>query len=447
MNRLEFYSFTLWNYPYLPPEDELESIWVNLPNSIYDPQVGHRRLRDYIDVFGQSEEFGFDGIVVNEHHATPGATTPSPNLNAAFLIAKTERIPIAVIGNMLPAHLSPVRVAEEIAYLDVVSGGRVICGLVRGTGMEYYVHPVDPSRARDIFWEAHDLILKAWREPGPFAWNGEHFHIPTVNPWPRPLQQPHPEIWIPGVGSLDTIEIVARHRHRYMTVFAPNLLVQKQYELFRHLAEEKYGYTPAPNQLLATVPTYVAETDEQAHREAKAHMLWLFHMHLRVPPHIFFPPGFMEKRSFRNMVEAKMKYGLKDFTDLTYEDLLEQGYIIVGSPQTVVDKLADYAENVGAGGFIGMGSPFGAMPKWMTLKCMQILSEEVFPHFRENGKPVWQNAPRPAPHTVSEFAARENSPAYQPSIRMEAGAAPVDPRLAHVPEIAAAREKKPKPAK
>jgi hypothetical protein len=166
-------------------------------------------------------------------------------------------------------------------------------------------------------------------------------------------------------------------------------------------------------------------------------MLWLFHRHLRVPPHIFFPPGFMEKRSFRNMLEAKLKYRIKDFSALSYEDLLEQGYIIVGSPQTVIDKLADYAENVGAGGIIGVGSPFGAMPKWMTLKNMQIMAEEVIPYFREaDGKPVWAKRDRPAPHTTSEHAARFRKSMMPALIRIEPNGPLKDAERAHIPEMA-----------
>ncbi len=432
MNRLEFYNFTLLAYPFIPEQEAYDSYWLNMPNSYCDGRIAHQRMEDMLEVYAASERFGYDGIVVNEHHATPGAITPSPNLTAALLIPRTQRIPIAVVGNMLPAHLTPVRVAEELAMLDVASGGRIKAGFVRGTGMEYYAHPVDPSRARERFWEAHDLILKAWREPGPFAWNGDHFHVPVVNPWPRPVQQPHPEIWIPGVGSLDTIERVAEEGHRYMTIFAPQFFVKAQYQMFR-AAAEKIGREVKPNQLLASVPTYVAETDEQAHREARAHMMWVYQRHLRVPPHIFFPPGFMEKRSLRNMLEAKMKYGIKDFDQLEYEDLLEQGYIIVGSPDTVVNRLGEFCDDVGAGGIIGVGSPFGAMPKWMALKNMQIMAEEVFPHFRAaDGKPVWARSDRPAAETVAEHAATVGQPEYPPTVRVRLDEPPVDARTAHL---------------
>ena len=90
--------------------------------------------------------------------------------------------------------------------LDVISGGRIISGFVRGTGMEYYSYGANPSYSQERFWEAHDLIIKAWTEPGPFDWEGKHFHLPYVNPWPRPLQKPHPPVWLPGSGSLETVQ-------------------------------------------------------------------------------------------------------------------------------------------------------------------------------------------------------------------------------------------------
>ena len=74
-----------------------------------------------------------------------------------------------------------------------------------------------PTPARR-FREALDLIVKAWTTPGPFLWNSKHYFFRYVNPWPRPLQQPHPPIWIPGAGSLETIEFVAQRRYAYMGI-------------------------------------------------------------------------------------------------------------------------------------------------------------------------------------------------------------------------------------
>ena len=200
-----------------------------------------------------------------------------------------------MIGNALPLHGNPMRVAEEIAMLDVISGGRIISGFVRGTGNEYHSYGVDPSTSRDRFWEAHDLIVKAWTEPGPFAWDGKYFHLPYVNPWPRPLQQPHPPIWLPGFASLETIDEAAKRHYTFMQVFSPRSVLKKALDTYRRLAEEKYGYEAKREQLGAAIVIYVAETDEQAHREARPHVTWLFREGLKHPPYFAIPPGYQSK--------------------------------------------------------------------------------------------------------------------------------------------------------
>ena len=94
--------------------------------------------------------------------------------------------------------------------IDCISGGRLIAGMVVGGGPEYYSFSINPAHARERFAEAHDLIIKAWTEPGPFEFIGKHYKFRYVNTWPRPVQKPHPEVWIPGAGSLETLEFVAR---------------------------------------------------------------------------------------------------------------------------------------------------------------------------------------------------------------------------------------------
>ena len=147
-----------------------------------------------------AEELGFDGVCVNEHHQNAYGNMPSPNLIASILARQTTRVKIAVVGNALPLYDPPTRVAEEFAMIDVISGGRLIAGMVVGGGPEYYSFSVNPTHARERFREAHDLIMKAWTEPGPFECIGKHYQLRYVNPWPRPLQQPHPRDLDPRRG-------------------------------------------------------------------------------------------------------------------------------------------------------------------------------------------------------------------------------------------------------
>ncbi len=434
MNKLDFYFFHLMPYPYIPQGEDIESTWVTLSNSHYDPKVGHRLYNEYLEQSVAAERFGYDGTIVNEHHQNAYGTMPSPNIMGAYIAAKTERIPIGIIGNALPLHANPVRVAEEIAMLDVISGGRIISGFVRGTGMEYYSYASNPAFSQERFWEAHDLIIKAWTEDGPFNWQGEHFHLPYVNPWPRPLQQPHPPVWLPGTGSFETIEKAAERRYPFMMVFAPQWFTKAAYDMYRRGAE-KHGYEPSPKQLAAAIPTYVAETDEQAHREAKPHVMWLFQNGLKIPPYHWFPPGYMTKKSFANMLGAKIKHNMKDHWELTYDELLEERYIIVGSKDTVIERLTELTDDLGAGIVLGAGGHIGAMPHWQVLKSMQIMAEQVTPHFRDpDGKPSYAKQDRPGVMTRTEHAATVGRPERRPLVHLDGGP-PVDAETAYVAEL------------
>ena len=435
MSRLEFYTFSLMPYPFIPPGEDIESTWITLSNSHYDPRVGYRLYQEYLEQIVAAERFGYDGVLVNEHHQNAYAVQPAPNLWAAYVIAKTERIRIGIVGNALPLHRNPLRVAEEVAMLDVMSGGRIISGHVRAMGAEYISAGMDPTTSKERFWEAHDLIIKAWTEPGPFAWQGEHYDFEYVNPWPRPLQQPHPPIWIPGSTSPETIDESARRRYAYMLTPTSQWLSKQAFARYYQVAEEECGYTPSPLQLGRLVPTYVAETDEQAHREFRPHALWFFRNGLKLPRHQLFPPGYNSKDSILRTLQGQQAAGQKAFTERSYDDLVEGGYIIVGSPDTIIEKYAEMADEYKVGMVMSAGGHFGSMPHWMVMKNMQIMAEEVMPHFRDpDGKPVWAKTERVAPHTHAEHAALVGRPKIEPKARV-AGDEYLDGRTGHIPEV------------
>ncbi|MGH9294188.1 MAG: LLM class flavin-dependent oxidoreductase, partial [Acidimicrobiales bacterium] len=177
---MRFFSFHLMPYPGLPPDYDGPA-WVTCPNSLFDPALGTGIYNRYLDELILAEELGFDGVCVNEHHQNAYGLMPSPNLMAAILARQTSRVRIAVVGNALPLYDPPTRVAEEFAMIDCISGGRLIAGMVVGGGPEYYSFSINPAEARSRFSEAHDLILRAWTEPGPFEFTGKHYRIRYVN--------------------------------------------------------------------------------------------------------------------------------------------------------------------------------------------------------------------------------------------------------------------------
>ncbi len=188
------------------------SLRVVLPNGNYDPQIGHRLLNRYLDEFALCDEVGLD-IMVNEHHSTATCLTISVPMALAIIARETKRSRLLSLGTPIANRPDPVRVAEEMAWLDVLSGGRLEMGLVKGAAYEIAPANSNPANLMRRYWEAHDLILKALSTTdGPFNWEGEFFHYRNVNIWPRPLQQPTPPVWMTGV-SVETGRMAAERGH------------------------------------------------------------------------------------------------------------------------------------------------------------------------------------------------------------------------------------------
>src|SRR5438132_8172228 len=172
---MKFHWFAEAAYPHLPANFRQSGVssWVDTPARFCDSEKVGAMCEMFIRLMQQADRDGFDGLAVNEHHQTPFAMTPSPNLLAASLASTTENAAILIIGDSLALYNPPTRVAEEMAYLDCVSGGRVIAGFVFGTPMDsVFAYGNPPPELRDRFHEARKLILQAWAAKAPFAFNG-----------------------------------------------------------------------------------------------------------------------------------------------------------------------------------------------------------------------------------------------------------------------------------
>ncbi len=191
-------------------------------NRHYDPQKGAELYHDYLDQMEFADKLGFDGVCLNEHHQTAYGMMPIPGVLAGALARSVKRAKLAILGRALPLLNNPLMVAEEYAMLDNLTRGRLIAGFVRGIGAEYHAMGINPAYSQERFAEAHDLIMRAWTEPGPFPYVGKHYQFKYVNPWPRPYQSPHPPIWIPSQGSGSTIRWAARMRYTYCQTLAPD---------------------------------------------------------------------------------------------------------------------------------------------------------------------------------------------------------------------------------
>jgi alkanesulfonate monooxygenase SsuD/methylene tetrahydromethanopterin reductase-like flavin-dependent oxidoreductase (luciferase family) len=366
------------------------SAWVTLPNSYYDPAKGQKLYNRYIDELVYADELGFDGICCNEHHQNAYGLMPIPGVIAGALARETKRCRIAVLGRALPLLTYPLSVAEEYAMLDNISNGRLIAGFVRGIGAEYHSTGVNPAQSHDRFHEAHDLILQAWTKPGPSRYEGKYYHFEYVNTWPRPVQQPHPPIWIPSQGSRETIEWSAHptRKYTYLQTFSPVAQLKRFMGLYVQQCET-YGYDVQPQQLGWATPIYVGDSDEAAVREARPHIEAFYNKFLRMPLEMLLPPGYLSLASLAAVAD-KARTGAQRANAITIEDVMAQGMFICGSADTVTHQLEHYQKEIGYGKLIAM-MQFGTLPHDLTKRNMELFARKVMPrlrHLGQNSAPV-----------------------------------------------------------
>jgi len=379
---VKIFGFHLMPYQGLPADhlESTDSSWVTLSNTLFDPARGHALYQRYISELVAYDRAGFDGVCVNEHHQSAYGLMPSPNVIAAVLIPQTS-CRIAILGNALPLRDHPLRVAEEVAMLDVISGGRIISGFVRGIGAEYHSFGMDPSMSRDRFYEAHDLIVAAWTRPGPFEWYGRHYKFRYVNPWPRPLQQPHPPIWSPSQGSTETVDWAARNRYTYLQTYSDIETVRRAFDGVR-AAADGCGYTLPPAQLGWALPVCVATTDAAAEAIALPALDTLFNKLIRMPKDLFFPPGYTSAASAARILAGKGGLGSGG---LDVRALIERGFAVVGSPETVRGRLEQYQKELGFGVLCPMFQ-FGSLGHEDFAASLTMFAEQVMPELRALGE-------------------------------------------------------------
>jgi alkanesulfonate monooxygenase SsuD/methylene tetrahydromethanopterin reductase-like flavin-dependent oxidoreductase (luciferase family) len=162
--------------------DKFPSLRLAFPNRFFDRAKASSNYQRYLTEYELADEVGFDGLMINEHHSTPSCVNVGANMTAAVLARTTKRAKLLLLGNILPIEDNPVRMAEQIAMADLISGGRVLSGFVRGVGVEQWWANSNPVHNRERFEECHDLILKCWTEPGPFRWEGPSLPLPAREP-------------------------------------------------------------------------------------------------------------------------------------------------------------------------------------------------------------------------------------------------------------------------
>ena len=398
---MKFGWFHLMPYRWLPPDfrERYHSVWVDVPNRLYDPERGHHLYNEYLDMLEYADQLGFDYVGVNEHHQNAYGMMPSPNLMAAALARRTQKASILVLGNSIALYNPPVRVAEEFAMLDVISGGRLIAGFPVGTSMDTnYCYGVNPATLRDRYREAHDLIIRSWAEREPFAWNGKYTKLRYVNLWPQPIQKPHPPIWIPGLGSIETWDFCIDHDYNYSYLsFSGYKRAQKMLDgYWEHLAKRNKDDNPYRGAFFQQV--CVSDTDAQCEGEWWPHVDYFFNKCLHLYPGHAEAPGYRTEASLRAGVVAQVgNTGGNLGRNKSWKELVEDRYIVAGSPATVRQQLEELARSLRVG-HLALAPHIGSAPTDLTSRATYLLGTEVLPHLR----PIFAEyddrwSPRPLP--------------------------------------------------
>ena len=414
---MKFTWFNLMPWPDLPDDfrEKNRSVWVDIDQRLFDPEKSNAVYNTYMDLLEYADTLGFDGVGVNEHHQNGYGIMPSPNIIAAGLARRTKDAALVVLGNSIALYNPPVRVAEEFAMLDCISGGRLVAGFPVGTSMDTnYCYGQIPALTREKYAEAHELIIKAWTTRDPFAFNGRYNKLRHVNIWPRPIQQPHPPVHIPGGGSIETYDFCIDNTYSYSYLsFTGYLRAKALMQGYWNRVEERGAPDKSPYRAGFAQTICVAETDEEAERLYWPHINYFYNRCLHVYPGFADAPGYRTIKTIQAGALNQYAPQRGGFASLTWKDLIDGGHVIAGSPETVRQRMEELITGLNVGNIFCL-MHVGDMP---TEKCMystKLFADKVMPKLR-GMFPEWESDTRFWCHPIANRAVPGSLPAQPTS--------------------------------
>jgi alkanesulfonate monooxygenase SsuD/methylene tetrahydromethanopterin reductase-like flavin-dependent oxidoreductase (luciferase family) len=354
-----------------------------LPRQHFKPDVAVRTYAEHLAAWEEVDRLGYDGLGFNEHHCSPYGLMNSPNLMASAAAQRTKRAKLLIYGNLLPLH-EPLRLAEELSMLDCLSNGRLISGFARGIPREYQVHNVPLAESRARFEEAYEIITRAWTEEV-FSYEGKFWSYKDVAMWPRPVQRPHPPVWIPVTGSKESIEFAAKHDIAITPGLRPGGL---QEDMIRYFAKclAQHGRRLTPDKLTMGINAYIADSKAQAVKENGPYFLYfnrtLFSHGNFTETSIGQAQGYMSQSSIdyvrpENLHEVER--ARQDFRNMTMDDVARMADRLAwGTPKEVTERIIAAVDRAGANTIQVMFN-VGAMPQEMYLEQIRRFASEVLP--------------------------------------------------------------------
>jgi len=328
---------------------------------------------EQLDIMIRAEDYGFDSVWPAEHHFSEYGYCATPVVTLAYVAARTTRLRLGTGVVVLPLN-HPVRVAEDYAILDLMSNGRVDLGLGRGyQPHEFQGYSVDQSRSRQLFHEGVEVLINAWTQER-FSYQGQFYQIQDLSVRPKPLQQPHPPIWMAAL-SQETFALCGRYGFNLLCAPVFGFHIERgiaQIEEWREALRQQER-DPAQHRVGGLVMTYVAETTQQAMADFADPVLWWYHTFGKyVAP----PPGHPPIPTYEYYTATR------DFvTSVTWEQLVQGGAVVCGSPQQVVDRIGEITEKTGIDLYLAW-IRIGGLEHRKVLRSMELMATKVMPQLR-----------------------------------------------------------------
>ena len=392
---MDAYCFTEQSYH--PAWDVYDgSLRGEIPGKYADPEVTSRLLNEYLDHYVLADQLGVN-IMVNEHHVAATCMNVSVTMTLGVLARQTKRARLLGLGSIVSNRPDPVRVAEEYAWVDNVSGGRLEMGLVKGAGWELFASNANPVGLMDRYWEAHDLILEAMSNPErQFSWEGDHFRYREVNLWPRPIQRPHPAVWVPCT-SPGSSRAIAQRGH-VMASFVTGYASKPAYDAYREMYRETWG-RPAPLDRFAYLGVLAvgrtAEEIERRRREGRRYLHSIGRLHAAQMA----PPGYTNAGDFARLLRSPARGRMKGYSSSqrlpsgkemspvpTDAELAEAGVMFSGEPNEVLDQILAFNEVMGGLGHLMVMSQSAAMSHEDASDNLRLFGELVLPSLEKIGR-------------------------------------------------------------
>lgn len=308
-----------------------------------------------------ADELGFDAVWLAEHQGSDYGMIGNAAVILAAVAASTKRIRLGTAVSVLPLH-HPLRTAEEYAFVDQISGGRLELGVGRGYQPgEFTRYGLNVSENRVRFEESLEILKGAWTSEGEFEYDGMFYQIPPTTVHPKPLQKPHPPLWI-ATGSIETMEWAGRQLIPFMAApLLPHAVLNGRREAFIRAATDA-GHTAEDAQSTASdfwllKSVFVADSDQEARDACERSFSWYF-----------------AELNARRMFEAPAE-------PQPYEFYLNPQSFFWGTPKRVRDTMQQAIAETGAKRIM-CWFDHGGMDADALTHSLQLFADKVMPHFK-----------------------------------------------------------------